>query len=520
MLKIYDTTLRDGTQGEGISFSVADKIRVAERLDSFGVDYIEGGWPGSNPRDMAFFAGIRNSKLKHARIAAFGSTRRAGAKAEDDAQLRLLIDAETPVVTIFGKTWLMHVTEVIRTTPEENLAMIRDSVRFLASHGREVVYDAEHFFDGYADNPDYALQTLAAAVEGGAAYLVLCDTNGGRLPGEAGDAVAAVRTRFAGTPIGIHAHNDSGLGVAVSLSAVAAGAVMVQGTINGYGERVGNANLTSILPNLFLKMGRDAACSGNLAGLRELSLFVDELANLRPDAKAPFVGRSAFTHKGGTHADATKKVAHSYQHIDPTLVGNMQRFIVSDMAGRSSLLLKAKELGVEVDRDSDAARKVIDQVKELEFRGYEFEAADGSLRLLLAKSLGQAKDHFEFEGYRVIVERRARDEALVAEATVKLKVNGEPVYTVAECSGPIGALDKALRLAIERIYPEIRDVQLSDYKVRILESNAGANARTRVLIESSDGKSTWGTVGVSDNIIDASWQAIRDSVEYKLLRKG
>jgi len=519
MLKIYDTTLRDGTQGEGISFSVADKIRIAERLDEFGVDYIEGGWPGSNPRDMAFFSGIRNSKLKHARIAAFGSTRRAGVKAEEDGQLKLLIDAETPVVTIFGKTWLLHVTEVIRTTAEENLAMIRDSVRFLVSKGREVIYDAEHFFDGYFDNPDYALKTLAAAVEGGAVNLTLCDTNGGRLPDEVRDATAAVRARFPDTPVGIHAHNDSGLGVAISLASVAAGATLVQGTMNGYGERVGNANLTTILPNLILKMGRDAACRASLGGLRELSLFIDELANLRPDPKAPFVGRSAFTHKGGTHADATKKVAHSYQHIDPTLVGNEQRFIVSDMAGRSSLLLKAKELGVEVDRDSDAARAVIEQVKDLEFRGYEFEAADGSLRLLLARSLGQAKDHFEFEGYRVIVERRGKDDSAVAEATVKLKVNGEPIYTVAECSGPIGALDKALRLAIEKIYPEIRDVQLRDYKVRILESNNGANARTRVLVESSDGRSTWGTVGVSDNIIDASWQAIRDSVEFKLLRK-
>ncbi len=324
MLKIYDTTLRDGTQGEGISFSVADKIRIAERLDEFGVDYIEGGWPGSNPRDMAFFTGIRNSKLRHARIAAFGSTRRAGVKAEEDPQLKLLLDAETPVVTIFGKTWLLHVTEVIRTTAEENLAMIRDSVRHLVSHGREVIYDAEHFFDGYRDNPDYALLTLAAAVEGGAVNLTLCDTNGGRLPEEVRDATAVVCARFPGVPVGIHGHNDSGLGVAVSLASVSAGATLIQGTINGYGERVGNANLTSILPNLFLKMGKDAACKANLAGLRELSLFVDELGNLRPDAKAPFVGRSAFTHKGGTHADATKKVAHSYQHVDPTLVGNTQ----------------------------------------------------------------------------------------------------------------------------------------------------------------------------------------------------
>jgi 2-isopropylmalate synthase len=519
-LQIYDTTLRDGTQGEGISFSVTDKLRITEKLDEFGIDFIEGGWPGSNPRDMAYFAEARKMRLSHARIAAFGSTRRAGAKAESDGQLALLLEAETPVVTIYGKTWLMHVAEVIRTTSEENLAMIRDSVRFLAERGREVVYDAEHFFDGFFDNRGYALRTLEAAAEGGARNLTLCDTNGGRLVHEIAEATAAVKAKFPALAVGIHAHNDSGLGVAVSLAAVSAGAEMVQGTINGFGERVGNANLTTILPNLFLKMGRGAACRPALARLRELSLFVDELANLRPNPKAPFVGRSAFTHKGGTHADATKKVAQSYQHIDPAAVGNMQRVIVSDMAGRSSVLMKARELGLEIDRDSAAARHVVDQVKELEFRGYEFEAADGSLQLLLAKDLGRHRDHFEFEGYRVIVERRASDNSIVSEATVKLRIDGEPVHTVAECTGPIGALDKALRLAIERIYPQIRDVQLRDYKVRILESSQGANARTRVLIESSDGRAIWGTVGVSDNIIDASWQALRDSVEFKLLQKG
>jgi 2-isopropylmalate synthase len=452
-------------------------------------------------------------------VAAFGSTRRAGVAASEDGQLRLLIEAATPVVTIFGKTWLLHVTEVLRTTAEENLAMIADSVKFLAGHGREVIYDAEHFFDGYFDQPEYALRTLEAAAHAGAKFLVLCDTNGGRLVDEIATATATVRARFPNIPIGIHAHNDSGVGVAVSLAAVQAGATMVQGTMNGFGERVGNANLTSIIPNLILKMKRTAVCAPNLGGLRELSLFIDELANMRPNAKAPFVGKSAFTHKGGTHADATKKVAHSYQHIDPALVGNTQRVIVSDMAGRSSLLLKAKELGVELDRSANATREVIEQVKDLEYRGYEFEAADGSLQLLLAKSLGQHRDHFEFEGYRVIVERRGAENTLVSEATVKLRVNGELVHTVAESTGPIGALDHALRLAIERIYPEIRDVQLRDYKVRILESAQGANARTRVLIESGDGREIWGTVGVSENIIDASWQAIRDSVEFKLLKR-
>lgn len=519
MLQIYDTTLRDGTQGEGIAFSVTDKLRLTEKFDEIGIDYVEGGWPGSNPRDLAYFQEARSLELRHARIAAFGSTRRAGTTAEKDGQIKLLLDAETPVVTIFGKTWLLHVTAVIRTTAEENLAMIEDSVRFLAGQDRELIYDAEHFFDGYADNPEYALRTLDAAAQGGAKYLVLCDTNGGRLVDEIRDATIAVCQRFPGLAVGIHAHNDSGLGVAASLVAIQVGATMVQGTMNGFGERVGNANLTSILPNLFLKMGLDAACRPNLARLRELSLFADELANVRPNPKQPFVGRSAFTHKGGTHADATKKVAQSYQHIDPSAVGNSPRVLVSDMAGRSSLLLKAKELGIELDRTADSTRQVIEIVKDLEFRGYEFEAADGSLQLLLAKSLGQHRDHFEFEGYRVIVERRAADDSIISEATVKVRINGEPVHTVAECSGPIGALDKALRLAIERIYPEIGEIKLRDYKVRILESNQGANARTRVLIESADGSKLWGTVGVSDNIIDASWQAIRDSVEFKLLSK-
>lgn len=518
MLQIYDTTLRDGTQGEGISFSVVDKIRITEKLDEFGIDYVEGGWPGSNPRDLAYFEEASKLTLKHARVAAFGSTRRANVPAAEDAQLRLLLDAKTPVVTIFGKSWLLHVTDIIRTTPGENLAMIEDSVRFLAGKGREVIYDAEHFFDGYFDNQEYALKTLAAARDGGAEFLVLCDTNGGRLVEEISQATEDVRKHFPDTKIGIHAHNDSGLGVAVSLASIRAGATMVQGTTNGYGERVGNANLTTILPNLFLKMGYKAACSGNLSNLREISLFTDELANLRPDPKAPFVGRSAFTHKGGTHADATKKAPQSYQHVDPTLVGNEQRVLISDMAGRSSLLLKAKELGLELDRAADSTKQVIEQIKDLEFRGFEFEAADGSLQLLLAKTLGQHHDHFEFEAYRVVVERRATDDSIVSEATVKLRVNGEPIHTVAECSGPVGALDKALRLAIEKIFPEIATVKLQDYKVRILESNQGANAKTRVLIESSDGDEVWGTVGVSDNIIDASWQAIRDSVEFKLLQ--
>ena len=513
-VKIYDTTLRDGTQGEGISFSVTDKLLIAEKLDHFGVDYIEGGFPGSNPRDITFFQEAKKLKLKHARLAAFGSTRRAGTKASEDPQLRTLLDSDMPVVTIVGKTWTLHVTEILRTTLEENVAMIEDSARYLVAQGREVVYDAEHFFDGYKADADYAMKTLAAALRGGAGNLTLCDTNGGTLVDEFKDIVGRVVREFGGDKVGVHCHNDSGLGVALSLGGIAAGATLVQGTINGYGERVGNANMTTILPNLALKMGCTMRCAANLAQLRDLSLFFDELANLRPDPKAPFVGHSAFAHKGGLHANAAQKVARSYEHIDPALVGNRTRVLVSDMAGRSSLTLKARELGIELDEKRPEMKVLLEELKAREFRGYEYEAADASFKLLVAKSLGQTKTFFEVENYRVIVERH--DGQLWAEATVKLKVGGQTVHTVAEESGPVGALDRALRLALETTYPQIRDMKLRDYKVRILEGNSGAAARTRVLIESGDGQSIWGTVGVSDNIIDASWEALRESVEFQL----
>jgi 2-isopropylmalate synthase len=514
-VRIYDTTLRDGTQGEGISFSVADKLLIAERLDQFGADYIEGGFPGSNPRDIAFFAEAAKLKLQHARIAAFGSTRRAGVRAAADPQLRTLLDSGMPVLTIVGKTWLLHVTEILRTTPEENLAMIEDSVRFLAAEGREVIYDAEHFFDGHADNADYAMRTLEAAARGGAANLTLCDTNGGRLVAEIEAVTGAVVSRFGGDKVGIHCHNDSGVGVAVTLAGVRAGATLVQGTINGYGERVGNANLTSIIPNLVLKMGRSTRCAPNLDELRDLSLFIDELANMRPDVKAPFVGHSAFAHKGGLHANAAQKVARSYEHIDPALVGNQTRVLVSDMAGRTSIALKARELGVDLDEKRPEVKGLIEEVKEREFRGYEYEAADASFKLLVAKWTGRRQTFFEVEGYRVIIERHADE--LWAEATVKLRIGDETIHTVAESGGPIGALDRALRLALDRPYPQLRKMALRDYKVRILESNQGAAARTRVIVESGDGRSIWVTVGVSDNIIDASWEALREAVEYMLL---
>ncbi|HTJ78156.1 MAG TPA: citramalate synthase [Rariglobus sp.] len=515
-VKIYDTTLRDGTQGEGISFSVTDKLLITEKLDQFGVDYIEGGFPGSNPRDITYFQEVRKLKLKHAKLAAFGSTRRAGTKASEDAQLKTLLDSGMPVMTIVGKTWTLHVTEILRTTLEENLAMIEDSARYLTAQGREVIYDAEHFFDGYRADPDYAIRTLAAAIKGGVTNLSLCDTNGGTLVDDFKTIVARVVSEFGADKVGVHCHNDSGLGVALSLAGVGAGATLVQGTANGYGERTGNANLFTILPSLFLKMGRTARCAENLGQLRDLSLYFDELANLKPDTKAPYIGASAFAHKGGLHANAAQKVKSSYEHIDPSLVGNRTRVLVSDMAGRSSIAMKAKELGFTLDEKDAAMKTLIDELKDLEFRGYEFEAADASLKLLIARALGQTKTFFEVESYRVIVERRAG--SLVAEATVKLKVGDQSLHTVAECTGPVGALDKALRVALESAYPQLKQIELRDYKVRILDSRSGANARTRVFIESGDGREVWGTVGVSDNIIDASWEALTDAINYKLLQ--
>lgn len=514
-IKIYDTTLRDGTQGEGIAFSVADKIRIAQRLDEFGVDYIEGGFPGSNPRDIAFFSEARKLKLKRARLAAFGATRRAGIKASDDAQIKALLDSGMPVMTIVGKTWTLHVTEIIRATLEENLAMIQDSVAYLVAQEREVIYDAEHFFDGYKADADYALRTLAAAMRGGASNLTLCDTNGGALVDEFKAIVARVVKEFGGDRVGVHCHNDSGLGVALSLAGVTAGATLVQGTVNGYGERVGNANMTTILPNLFLKMGKTAYCAPNLAQLRDLSLFFDELANLRPDPKAPYVGASANADKGGQHANATGKVARSYRHIDPALVGNYARVLVSDLAGMSSLVIKAKELGFDVTKDTFGMSAILQRVKELEHEGYEFEAADGSLSLLILQMLSPAPLFFAVEEYHVSIHRD--EKRSVCEAAVKVCVPGKPtVHATANGDGPVNALDGALRLALVESYPNLQSTRLTDYKVRIINSNAGTAARTRVLIESTDGVSTWVTVGVHENIVEASLQALVDSLKYRL----
>ena len=514
---VYDTTLRDGTQGEGIACSVADKIRVVKKLDEFGIDMIEGGWPGSNPRDKAFFEAVRDLELKHAKLAAFGSTRRAGVRTDEDPQIRGLLEADTPVVTVFGKTWMLHVTEVLHTTAEENLNMIEDSVRFLVEQGKEVIYDAEHFYDGYMDNPQYALETLNAAARGGAQWIVPCDTNGGMMVDDLYDITSDVVNHFPDHQIGFHGHNDCGLGVALSIVAIQAGAQMVQGTINGYGERNGNANLTSIIPNLSLKMGYSLQCEKNLTQLKRLSHFVAEMANLASDPKAPYVGNSAFAHKGGVHADAAAKVARSYEHIEPARVGNHQRILVSDLSGRSNLKMKAEELGISIEKTAEELKPLLEEIKQLEHQGYSFEAADGSFALLLSRYLKGHKPSFELISYRVIVEYDETHGEIVSEATVKIKVDGSIHHEVVEGNGPVAALDHALRKALKKSYPSIDTVKLCDYKVRILDSKEGTDARIRVQVDSTDGKNLWATVGASENIIEASWEALRDSVEYKLM---
>lgn len=513
---IYDTTLRDGTQGTGISFSVLDKIRVAEKLDAFGVDFIEGGWPGSNPRDVAFFAEASQRTWKHAKIAAFGSTRRAGAAVEADPQVRTLLDAGTPVVTIVGKTWRLHVTEVLGVSPEENLAMIADTVAYLKKNGREVFYDAEHFFDSYKDDPEYSIRTLRAAKDAGADLLVLCDTNGGTLSDEVGRITKEVINAL-GCSVGIHTHNDCGLGVANALAAVAAGACQVQGTVNGYGERVGNCNLTTILPTLQVKLGIGVV--PDLTRLRELSRFVDELANVPQDIRAPYVGGAAFTHKGGLHVHAVQKLARSYEHMDPALVGNTQTILVSDMSGQSNILAKTNELGFEFQKGSPEVAAILRHVKEREAEGYEFEAADASFDLLVRRTLGRHQPLFTLREYHCSFRRSALHGYSTCEATVKLEVNGASEYMVEEGDGPVNALDAALRKALRPFYSWIDDLRLADYKVRIVDGASGTAARTRVLIVTTDGHSTWGTVGVSDNIIEASWLALVDSFEFYGVRK-
>jgi len=514
---VYDTTLRDGTQGTGISFSVQDKLRVAERLDEFGVDYIEGGWPGSNPKDVEFFAEAAKRSWKHAKIAAFGMTRRGGVKVEDDAQVRQLLDAGTPVVTVVGKTWPLHVIEVFGVTLEENLAMIRDTVAFLKSHGREVFYDAEHFFDSYREDREYSLATIKAAAEAGADLIVLCDTNGGSLPSFVAEAtkaaVASVRC-----PVGAHTHNDCGLGVANALAAVDAGAVQVQGTMNGYGERVGNCNLTTIIPLLQLKCARPLV--DDLPRLTDLSRFIDEVANVPHDIRAPFVGGAAFTHKGGLHVHAVQKLARTYEHIDPALVGNERVVTISDLSGQSNVLVKAASMGFQFAKGSPEVAKVLQEVKRLEHEGYEFESAEASFELLILRILGRHKPLFELDEYKCDFLRSGNPggDWNKCTAMVQIRINGKEVHKQGHGDGPVNALDAALRLALVPHYPVIGGVRLDDYKVRIINGRRGTAARTRVFISSTDGKSEWGTVGVSDNIIEASWQALVDSFDYAVLQ--
>jgi 2-isopropylmalate synthase len=513
-VEIYDTTLRDGSQGEGINFSVADKLRIADRLDQFGVHYIEGGWPGSNPKDIEFFEQARRRKFRHARLAAFGSTRRKGVAVEMDEQVRLLLDAGTPVVTIYGKTSLLHVREVLRCTPDENIAMIGDTVRFLKDHGKTVVYDAEHCFDGYKLDPEYARATWQAAEKAGADLVVLCDTNGGCLPREVAD-ITRNAVGWLNCRVGIHTHDDSGLGLANALASVEAGATHVQGTVNGYGERTGNCNIISTIPCLQLKMGLRVFPPTSLRKLKDLSQFVDEIANIRHSPRQPWVGSAAFAHKGGTHVNAVQKLASSYEHIDPSLVGNARNILVSDLAGRSNILLKARDLGFDLDESTPQVKSILQRVKDLEHGGYEFEAAEASLALLIRGLLEEKRPPaFTVDAYHVSM--RGNGSSSVCEATVKVRVGDVVHHTVADGDGPVNALDGALRSALAQSFPRIAKVRLTDYKVRILDGVAGTAARTRVLITSTDGSREWGTVGVSENIIAASLHALVDAMEYAI----
>ena len=511
---IYDTTLRDGSQREGISFSVADKLRITKLLDELGVDYIEGGWPGSNPKDATYFDQVRDIELRHSKIAAFGSTRRKGISPADDGNIRALVEANTPVVTVVGKTSMLHVTDVLRTTPAENLKMIEDSLAYLKAQGKEIIYDAEHFFDGAKLDMEYGFDTLAAAAAGGADVIVLCDTNGGSMPWEVAEFVYKARELFPESQFGIHTHNDSEVAVANSLAAVRAGAAHVQGTINGYGERCGNANLCSIIPDLSIKMGLPClAQDGNLAALTHLSRAVAEIANLAPDAHLPYVGKSAFAHKGGIHVAAIRRNVDSYQHIEPKDVGNETRVLVSDLAGRGNLLSKADELGLDVSKDE--AVQVLNDIKELENAGFSFEGAEASVAVRLRRAAPNYEPLFNLLDFTVIVEDR-RGRGQLAEAMVKLDVDGDVMHTAAEGNGPVNALDLALRKALLPQYPALRDIQLVDYKVRILDGENATGAVTRVLIDSYNGTKRWSTVGAGTDIICASWLALVDSVEYGL----
>lgn len=516
-VKIFDTTLRDGTQGEGISLSVEDKIKIAQKLDALGVHYIEGGWPGSNSKDIEFFNRIKEIKLTHAKISAFGSTRRKDVSADQDINLQRIVESGVQAASIFGKSWDFHVHTAIQTTLEENLSMIYDSVAYLKNNGLEVIYLAEHFFDGYKNNKEYAMETVRKAEEAGADWVVLCDTNGGTLPHEISEMVSAVCSALK-TPVGIHAHNDCELGVANTLAAIAAGARQVQGTINGLGERCGNANLCSVIPNLQLKMNYSCIGAEQLSSLTGIARYISEIANIHVPPNQPFVGASAFAHKGGIHVSAILKASSTYEHISPELVGNKQRVLVSELAGQSNLFAKAQELNLDLNKETVKTRQVIERIKELEHQGYSFEGADASLELLLREAFGELDQFFTLESFKLLVEKTG-DQPFVSEAIVKVNVLGETIYNAAEGNGPVNALDNALRKALMKHYPDISNVHLSDYKVRVIDEKDATAAKVRVLIESTDFNNTWSTVGVSGNIIEASWNALVDSIRYALIGK-
>ncbi|MBU0730550.1 MAG: citramalate synthase [Proteobacteria bacterium] len=521
-LTIYDTTLRDGTQAENFNLSVDDKVRITLKLDQMGIDFIEGGWPGSNPSAVRFFEEIRNYQLKHSVVTAFGSTRNFNNPADKDPNLQALIDAKTPGITIFGKSWDIHVKDALRIGLDDNLLIIHESLAYLRQHVKYLIYDAEHFFDGFKKNRDYALTTLDKAVQGGADFLVLCDTNGGTLPTEIPEIFEAVKAHLAAKnceiPLGIHAHNDSETAVANSLVAISLGATQVQGTINGFGERCGNANLTSIIPALSLKMNYDFAAAKNLKNLSEVSRYVTELANLPHNKYQPYVGVSAFAHKGGIHVSAVKRNPVTYEHIEPEKVGNVRRILISDQSGRSNVLHKAKKFGLDLDSKDPVVTAILKELKDLENKGFQYEGAEASFELLMRRALGAQRRYFELRGFRIITQKIDMHEPPQDEATIRIQVGGEEVHTAALGNGPVNAMDNALRKALTRFYPNLADMWLADYKVRVLGSEHGTGSHVRVLIESSDSESSWGTVGVSHDIIEASWQALVDSINYKLMK--
>jgi 2-isopropylmalate synthase len=515
-IAVYDTTLRDGCQSEDVSLTTEDKVEIARRLDDLGIDYVEGGWPGSNDRDAAFFIEVKKARLKHSKIAAFGSTRRAGVRAAQDRNLQLLLKADTPVATVVGKTWDLHVREALRIPLEENFEILSDTISFLKKHVDEVIFDAEHFFDGFHNNREYAMNCIRTVSEAGADTICLCDTNGGRLPGEIEEAVRAALGAVK-CPIAIHCHNDSEVAVANTIAAVRAGATQVQGTINGVGERCGNANLISIIPDLQLKLGYQCVPPAKLKELHEVSMLVYELANITPASRQAFVGRYAFAHKGGLHVSAILRNTSTYEHIDPALVGNNRHVVLSELSGKSNIMYKSKELGLDVDPNNEKIGDLLEEVKRLESEGYTFEGADASFELLMRRTLGMTSEHFNFVSFRVFDDKWHEDQAPFSEAVVIIEgPDGLRSRTSAIGNGPVNALDSALRSALVPYYPALENMRLADYKVRVLDNGRGTGARVRVLIESTDGKKRWSTVGVSANVVEASWQALVDSVEYKL----